>query len=314
MDGSLKGPLLCGWLIFVIFFIILSCCVPPQLAESGANKLAFYVPMFILICPILAARMGATTIGDNMEPAVMFPVFCCVLLPSLLGCGLTLFGAGEYYSLANGAEGTGSITSVRDLLSARPRPTKFYFNDGYIATSMAATQDFCSKDKHGKTVCSKNSLAPVYQSEGAFLEETTIYAWALPVNQQGEIIASDTCQHESGAQGLCGTMMPYEHIDFGQVVEKFKEDHPKLEFSEDLPFIMFTDPAKSESALKDTMIAGIVLLCIAMFITLGEAYMSFKEDGGFRTRSIADKLLDNAVEQEDSEDAEAASHELLVEE
>ena len=54
-----------------------------------------------------------------------------------------------------------------------------------------------------------------------------------------------------------------------------------------------------------------------MFITLGEAYMSFKEDGGFRTRSIADKLLDNAVEQQehtDSEDADAASHELLVEE
>merc|ERR1711871_1897999 len=100
-------------------------------------------------------------------------------------------------------------------------------------------------------------------------------------------------------------MMPYEHIDYGQVVEKFKKEHPKLKFSEDLPFILFTDPTESESSLKGTMTAGIVLLCIAMFITLCEAIMSFREDGGFRTRSIADKLLENDVE-EDEEDEEAA--------
>eukprot|EP00746_Dinoflagellata_sp_MGD_P013103 gnl/MRDRNA2_/MRDRNA2_128186_c0_seq1.p1 gnl/MRDRNA2_/MRDRNA2_128186_c0~~gnl/MRDRNA2_/MRDRNA2_128186_c0_seq1.p1 ORF type:complete len:317 (-),score=46.33 gnl/MRDRNA2_/MRDRNA2_128186_c0_seq1:79-1029(-) len=301
---SAKGPLLTCWLILVIIYIILSCYVPPALTASGANKMAFYIPMFILICPILASRMFATSVD---EPALMFAGFCCVLAPSLLGCALTLFGAGEYYSLANGAEATGSIASTRDLLAQRPRPSKFYFTDGYVAKDLTVSDQYCSKGKNGQTTCTTYALAPVYTDEVEYLEKGTVYAWALPAHHSGTEITSSTCEHESGAGGLCGTMMPYEHIDYGAVVDRFRKEHPKIEISEDLPYIMFTDPAESQSSLKGTMIAGIVLLCIAMALTLCEALADFKGNGGFRTRSIADKLMDTGEDEvSEDEDEEAA--------
>lgn len=304
---SAKGPLLTCWLILVIIYIILSCYVPPALAEGGASKLAFYIPMFILICPILAARGGATAMNEDVNPAIMCGGFFCVLAPSLLGCALTLFGAGEYYTLANGADATGSIASTRNLLAQRPRPIKFYFTDGYVAKDLMASETFCHKTKNGGTSCTTHALAPVYVNKGQYLEKGTVYAWALPTNQAGTEISSSTCEHESGASGLCGTMMPYEHIDFGSVVDNFRKEHPYIEISEDLPYILFTDPEESQSSLKGTMIAGIVLLCVAMSCTLCEALADCKEDGGFRTRSIADKLMATGEDEEsDEEDSEAA--------
>lgn len=283
MEGSAKGPVLCCWVVVVILFVIVSCNVPPLL--YGATKLVIYIPMFILICPILVVRMSAF---DKPDPAIMCAQFCCVLIPSMIGCALTLFGAGEYYSLAHGAEGTSSIASVRDLLSAQPRPTKFYFNDGYIARTLTTSETFCQKNNKGHTVCSTFALAPVYQNGSESFEGTTIYAWALPVNQAGRIIPGDTCQHESGAQGLCGTMpMMTDSSYFDQLVEKFKKEHVKLKFSEDLPYILFTDPAEVESLYKGSMTAGMVFLCVPMAITVFEAIVAFREAGGFERSSIA---------------------------
>ena len=142
MGGSAKGPRLCCWLIFVVLLIIMSCFVPPLLSETGSNKIAgfFYILIFILF----------------LLSIVVWPCCWCPADPGCCGClaavaigpgsVFLLFGSGTYYSLANGAEGTGSIASVLDLLSAQPRPTKLYFTDGYIAKSFTTSKTWCQEE------------------------------------------------------------------------------------------------------------------------------------------------------------------------
>jgi len=55
----------------------------------------------------------------------------------------------------------------------------------------------------------------------------------------------------------------------------------KKMISNDLPHIIFREPATTTAVMKSLMIAGIVSLGFALFLTLLEACHAFTTDDGF---------------------------------
>lgn len=282
-----KTVFLGGWLVVVVVYIILSCIVPAQLAKNGETMTPFYIPMFTCIVPIIFARLWLMRMSIcYVDAGGLCVAFICVLFPTFLGLPCTLFGAGEYYTLANGEEATGSIASSPALWSQELRPARFYFTDGYVAVDLAVSHRPCNDG-----TCSTNAIAPVYASKDEQLANVAPAAWAVPIDGEGEKVSQERCPDHAGGGGLCGTMSPYWHIDYGDIADKFKEVHPNIEVSEAMPYFEFKDPEETTATYRAIMIVGIVSTCLAVFVTVLEMFLE---------ASVASKLT---VEDSDSEES-----------